>query len=66
MATEYISKQFASLGLTGPVKDSDSPYMQHFTMNRLSLDPSTSVKNGGKTFVLNKDLRASKSVGQLG
>ncbi|TDN36825.1 peptidase M28 [Hymenobacter sp. UV11] len=58
MAAEYISKQFTALGLTGPVKDSDSPYLQHFTMNRLRLDPSTSVKIGGKTFVLNKDFYA--------
>ena len=58
MAAEYISKQFTALGLTGPVKDSDSPYLQHFTVNRLSLDPSTSVKIGGKTFMLNKDFYA--------
>jgi hypothetical protein len=59
MAAEYLSKQFAALGLTGPVKDSDSPYLQHFTVNRVSLDPSTSVKIGGKTFVLNKDFYAA-------
>ncbi len=59
MAAEYISKQFAAVGLTGPVKDSDNPYMQHFQVNRVSLDPSTSVKIGGKTFVLNKDFYAA-------
>lgn len=58
MAAEYLSKQFVALGLMGPVKDSDSPYLQHFTVNRLRLDPSTSVKIGGKTFVLNKDFYA--------
>ena len=58
MAAEYISKQFAGFGLAGPVKDSDNPYIQHFTMNRLSMDPSTSVKIGSKTFVLNKDFYA--------
>ncbi|ALW85255.1 hypothetical protein AUC43_09190 [Hymenobacter sedentarius] len=58
MAAEYIRKQFTAPGLTGPVKDSDSPCLQHFTVNRLRLDPSTSVKIGGKTFVLNKDFYA--------
>ena len=58
MAAEYLSKQFAELGLAGPVKDSDNPYLQHFTMNRVSVDPSTSVKVGGKTFVLNQDFYA--------
>jgi Zn-dependent M28 family amino/carboxypeptidase len=58
MAAEYISKQFTALGLTGPVKESDNPYIQHFQMNRVSVDPSTSVKVGNKTFVLNKDFYA--------
>ena len=58
MAAEYISKQFVELGLTGPVKGSDNPYLQHFEMNRVSVDPSTSVKIGSKTFVLNKDFYA--------
>ncbi|OON70660.1 M28 family peptidase [Hymenobacter sp. CRA2] len=36
MAAEYIAKQFADLGLTGPVQNSDNAYIQHFTMERSS------------------------------
>ncbi|MCC3155758.1 M28 family peptidase [Hymenobacter sp. 15J16-1T3B] len=38
MAAEYLAKQFAALGLAGPVKDSDNPYIQHFTLERSSWD----------------------------
>jgi Peptidase family M28 len=38
MAAEYIARQFAALGLTGPVKDSDNPYIQHFTLERSRWD----------------------------
>ncbi|WP_078063196.1 M28 family peptidase [Solirubrum puertoriconensis] len=34
MAADYLAKQFAALGLTGPVQNSDSPYLQHFTLER--------------------------------
>ncbi|WP_375416227.1 M28 family peptidase [uncultured Hymenobacter sp.] len=55
MAAEYLSKQFAELGLAGPVKDSDNPYIQHFTLSRVGLDPASSVKIGNRTFVVDKD-----------
>ena len=58
MAAEYLAKQFAELGLTGPVPGAANAYIQPFTMNRLSVDPSTSVKIGSRTFVLNKDFYA--------
>ena len=58
MAADYISKRFAALGLAGPVPGSDNPYIQHFQMNRVSTDPSTSVKIGKRTFVFNKDFYA--------
>ncbi len=58
MAADYISKRFAALGLAGPVQGSDNPYIQHFQMNRVTTDAATSVKIGGKTFVLNKDFYA--------
>ncbi|AWM35424.1 peptidase M28 [Hymenobacter nivis] len=58
MAADYISKRFAALGLTGPVKGSDNPYIQHFQMDRVSTDAATSVKIGSKTFVFNKDFYA--------
>jgi hypothetical protein len=34
MAAEYIAKQFQELGLQGPVKNSDNPYVQHFQLER--------------------------------
>lgn len=58
MAADYISKRFTALGLAGPVPNSDNAYIQHFNMNRVSVDPSTSVKIGKQTFVLNKDFYA--------
>ncbi|WP_151087809.1 M28 family peptidase [Hymenobacter baengnokdamensis] len=58
MAADYIAKAFAADGLAGPVKDSDNPYIQHFTMNRVSVDPATSVVIKGKTYVLGKDFYA--------
>ena len=58
MAADYISKRFTALGLKGPVQGSDNPYIQHFQMNRVTTDASTSVKIGDKTFVFNKDFYA--------
>ncbi|GAA4378321.1 M28 family peptidase [Hymenobacter koreensis] len=34
MAADYLAKQFQELGLTGPVANSDNPYVQHFTLER--------------------------------
>jgi hypothetical protein len=53
MAADYVTKAFASYGLTGPVSGSDSPYLQHFSLNRT--DPAASIKIGERTFVVNKD-----------
>ena len=59
MAAAYIAKAFAADGLTGPVQGSDNPYIQHFDMNRSTLDASaTTVKMGGKTYQGNKDFYA--------
>jgi len=55
MAAEYISKAFAADGLAGPVKDSDNPYIQHFTMNRTTVDPASSLTIGGKKYVAGQD-----------
>jgi Zn-dependent M28 family amino/carboxypeptidase len=56
MAADYIAKAFASYGLTGPVSGSDSPYLQHFGMNRSVLDMATAtLALGGKTYQSNKD-----------
>ena len=59
MAADYIAKAFAADGLTGPVQGSDNAYIQHFDMNRASLDaPATTLKTGGKTFQGTKDFYA--------
>ncbi len=55
MAAEYISKAFAAYGLAGPVKDSDNPYIQHFTMNRTSVDPASGITIKDKKYVLGQD-----------
>lgn len=34
MAAEYLAQQFKALGLTGPVPNSDNPYLQHFPLER--------------------------------
>ena len=55
MAADYIAKAFAADGLAGPAAGSDNPYLQHFTLERITLDPASSIKIGNRTFVLNKD-----------
>jgi hypothetical protein len=55
MAADYIAKAFAADGLVGPVPGSDNPYLQHFTMNRVSFDPASVMQVGGKTYTLGKD-----------
>jgi Zn-dependent M28 family amino/carboxypeptidase len=55
MAADYIAKTFASYGLTGPVPGSDNPYLQHFGMTRVGVDPTSSIKIGNRTFVAGKD-----------
>ena len=59
MAADYIAKAFAADGLTGPVTGSDNAYIQHFDMNRVTLNaPATTVKLGGRTYQGNKDFYA--------
>jgi Zn-dependent M28 family amino/carboxypeptidase len=58
MAADYIAKAFASYGLTGPVSGSDNPYLQHFGMTRVGVDPASSIKIGNRTFVVGKDFYA--------
>jgi hypothetical protein len=55
MAADYIAKAFAADGLVGPVPGSDNPYLQHFIMNRVSLDPASTIQVGGKTYTQGKD-----------
>lgn len=56
MAAGYLAKAFAADGLTGPVPNSDNPYLQHFSMNRSVLDMATTTLTvGGKAYQTNKD-----------
>ncbi|SDY42550.1 M28 family peptidase [Hymenobacter psychrophilus] len=50
MAMDYLAKQFADLGLQGPVKGSDNPYIQHFTMVRGSWADGAMLKIGIDTY----------------
>ena len=50
MAAEYIAKQFADLGLKGPVQGSDNPYLQHFTMVRSSWADGATLKIGTSSY----------------
>ncbi|TGE17206.1 M28 family peptidase [Hymenobacter elongatus] len=50
MAADYISKQFKALGLTGPVPNSDNPYLQHFTMERSTWADGATLKVGGQSY----------------
>ncbi len=53
MAADYLRRAFAADGLAGPVPNSDSPYLQHFTLNRVA--PGASIRIGSRTFFVNKD-----------
>jgi hypothetical protein len=55
MAADYLAKAFAADGLVGPVAGSDNPYLQHFSMNRVSIDPASTMQVAGKTYTLGKD-----------
>ena len=55
MAAEYLAQAFAAAGLAGPVRESDNPYFQHFTINRMGLNPAATAQVGGRIFELNKD-----------
>ncbi|RYY21471.1 MAG: M28 family peptidase [Cytophagaceae bacterium] len=55
MAADYLAKAFASYGLAGPVPGSDNPYLQHFSMTRVGVDPASAIKIGNRTFVVGKD-----------
>ncbi|GGF16568.1 M28 family peptidase [Hymenobacter cavernae] len=50
MAAAYIAKQFQDLGLVGPVKNSDNPYIQHFTMVRSTWTNDATLKVANQTY----------------
>ncbi|TVT38352.1 M28 family peptidase [Hymenobacter setariae] len=66
MAADYIAKAFAADGLAGPVQGSDNPYLQHFTMNRVSIDPASAIQVGGKTYTQGKDFYVLLPGGLIG
>ncbi|KAA9331494.1 M28 family peptidase [Hymenobacter busanensis] len=55
MAAEYIAQQFKAMGLVGPVKDSDNPYLQHFTMERSTWTGTGTLKVGTQSYQWMKD-----------
>jgi hypothetical protein len=61
MAADYIAD-----GLAGPVQGSDNPYLQHFTMNRVSMDPASAIQVGGKSYTQGKDFYVLLPGGLLG
>ncbi len=55
MAADYLAKAFASYGLMGPVPGSDNPFLQHFSLTRVGVDPASSIRVGDRTFEVGKD-----------
>jgi len=50
LAADYLAKQFAALGLRGPVAGSDSPYLQHFQLTRATDSGGGYVQADGQRF----------------
>ncbi|MBF9236121.1 M28 family peptidase [Hymenobacter sp. BT683] len=50
LAAEYLVKEFAALGLQGPVTGSDNPYLQHFLLTRGSHAAGGYLQAGGQRY----------------
>ncbi len=50
LAAEYLVKQFAALGLQGPVTGGDNPYLQHFQLTRGSYAEGGYLKVNGQRY----------------
>ena len=50
LAADYLVKQFAELGLQGPVAGSDSPYLQHFQLARSTYAPGGYLQVNGQRY----------------
>ncbi|MDO7848809.1 M28 family peptidase [Hymenobacter sp. M29] len=50
LAAEYLVKQFAALGLQGPVTGGDNPYLQHFPLVRGATAPGGYVQVNGRRY----------------
>jgi hypothetical protein len=60
MAADYLAKQFADLGLTGPVPNSDNAFIQHFTLERSRWDlPNMKLQIGKQQYKWLEDYYAS-------
>ncbi|WP_460548799.1 M28 family peptidase [Hymenobacter daeguensis] len=50
LAAEYLVKQFAEIGLQGPVTGSDNPYLQHFQLTKGSYAEGGYLKVNGQRY----------------
>ena len=50
LAAEFLVKQFAALGLQGPVLSSDNPYLQHFQLTRGTATEGGYLKINGRRY----------------
>ncbi|GAB3877579.1 hypothetical protein GCM10028824_37910 [Hymenobacter segetis] len=50
LAADYLQKQFAELGLQGPVAGSDNPYLQHFQLTHSLYAPGGYLKVGAQRY----------------
>ncbi|GAB3297071.1 hypothetical protein GCM10027511_11480 [Hymenobacter humi] len=50
LAAAYLVKEFAALGLQGPVAGSDSPYLQHFPLIRGAYSADGFIRINGQRF----------------
>jgi len=50
LAAEYLVKQFAALGLQGPVTGTDNPYLQHFQLTRGAYADGGYLKVNGRSY----------------
>ena len=50
LAAEYLVKQFAEIGLQGPVAGGDNPYLQHFQLARSTYAPGGYLKIGAQRY----------------
>ena len=55
LAAEYLVKQMAEIGLQGPVKDGDNPYLQHFQLARSTYAPGGYLQVNGQRYEYLKD-----------
>ena len=55
LAADYLVKQFAEIGLQGPVSESDNPYLQHFQLAHSTYAPGGYLQVNGQRYDYLKD-----------